>query len=108
MAAQYSFITRTQIGDTVRSQLIWVYVMSNADNLTISGAVVASAPIKGGIHAHEWQSHSLLYFDVATEDFVGQGLNTNSATMISWDNGAWTNYEATAGNNASDAGGIGR
>ena len=94
--------------DTVRSQLIWVYVMTNADNLTISGAVEASAQIKGGIHAHEWQSHRLLYFDVATEYFVGQGLNTNPATMVSWDNGALANHEDTVGNNANDAGGIGR
>ncbi len=54
--AQSSMINAFNIGTTFNSQTIWAYQLSDADNLTISGATEGSALINGGIHAREWQS----------------------------------------------------
>ena len=53
----------------------------------------------------DWQNLSLLTLEVETSDMVGQQLDTNPATIVDWQNGAWSNYEDTLGSNQSDMGG---
>jgi murein tripeptide amidase MpaA len=54
----------------------------------------------------DWQTLSLLALEVSTPDMVGQQLDTNPATVVDWQNGAWINYEDTVGNPDSDLGGL--
>jgi hypothetical protein len=53
----------------------------------------------------DWQALSLLAIELETSDMVGQQLDTNPATIIDWQNGAWLNYEDSEGNITTDAGG---
>ena len=53
----------------------------------------------------DWQNLSLLALEVETSDMVGQQLDTNPATIVDWQNGAWSNYEDTLGSTQSDVGG---
>lgn len=54
----------------------------------------------------DWATHSLLALSVATTDMVGQSLDTNPATIVDWQTGAWLNYEDTGGATTTDAGGV--
>lgn len=54
----------------------------------------------------DWQTATLLALRVNTTDFAGQGLDTNPATIVDWQNGAWLNYEDTQGNATTDSGGV--
>lgn len=44
---------------------------------------------------------------ISTTDLAGQSLDSDPATVIDWNNGAWSNYESTNGTNA-DIGGVDR
>lgn len=54
----------------------------------------------------DWSQISLLALQVDTVDFTGQGLDANPASIVDWQNGAWTNYEDTQGGVNTDEGGI--
>ena len=54
----------------------------------------------------DWQALTLLALEVATTDMVGQALDSNPATIIDWQNGAWSAYEDSVGNFETDTGGI--
>jgi hypothetical protein len=54
----------------------------------------------------DWQALSLLALEVITTDMVGQALDTNPATIIDWQGGAWSVYEYSVGNLETDTGGI--
>lgn len=54
----------------------------------------------------DWDTHSRLAFSVATTDMVGQSLDTNPATIVDWQSGAWSNYEDTIGGTTTDVGGV--
>lgn len=53
----------------------------------------------------DWNAHSRLALSIETTDMVGQKLDTNPATIVDWQTGAWTNYEDVLGNPDSDNGG---
>jgi hypothetical protein len=53
----------------------------------------------------DWSTHTLLALSVSSKDFTGQNLDANSATVIDWQEGAWTNYEDSIGNIINDLGG---
>jgi len=52
----------------------------------------------------DWNNTSLLAFSVSTTDMVGQSLDASPATPVSWQSGAWQNYEDSQGAKL-DAGG---
>lgn len=56
----------------------------------------------------DWTSLSLLAVEVDTTDFSGQKLDTDPSSIVDWQNGAWTNYEDTAGSTITDQGGLDR
>ncbi|GAA0857889.1 M14 family metallopeptidase [Aliiglaciecola litoralis] len=53
----------------------------------------------------QWDDHSLLALSVSTKDYTGQNLDSDSATVADWQNGAWIHYEDSTGNGNSDFGG---
>lgn len=55
-----------------------------------------------------WQELTLLALQLDTTDMTGQGVDTNPATIVDWQDGAWTFYEDTQGLLTTDAGGIDR
>ncbi|MDC0603553.1 M14 family zinc carboxypeptidase, partial [Aliiglaciecola sp.] len=52
-----------------------------------------------------WDQHSLLAIAVETADFSGQNVDSDSATIVDWQNGAWTMYEDNDGRVNNDIGG---
>ena len=60
LVEQVSWLTALNLGTTFNERTIWGYQLSDADNITISGAIEGSALINGGIHAREWQSPEAL------------------------------------------------
>ncbi len=55
----------------------------------------------------ELSSASLLQLAIDSTDMAGQSLDANPATVIDWQNGAWSNFESSNGI-AEDNGGIDR
>lgn len=53
----------------------------------------------------DWSSHSKLAIAVTTTDYSGQGLDSDPATIVDWDNGSWTQYEDEIGSKLSQTGG---
>ncbi|MCC2614938.1 M14 family metallopeptidase [Aestuariibacter halophilus] len=53
----------------------------------------------------ELSSVTRLTMAVSTTDMAGQGLDTNPATIVDWQQGRWLNYEDSDGNTDTDTGG---
>ncbi|WP_100656032.1 M14 family zinc carboxypeptidase [Alteromonas flava] len=52
-----------------------------------------------------WSELTRLALEIETTDFAGQRLDTDPATMVDFQSGAWQNYENTTGDATTDRGG---